>query len=82
MSYSRRDVHSPSPYRRYGRSFSRSLSSSSSFSRSRSRSRESSVENPGNNMYVTGLSTRVTRKELEKHFSSEGNVILNFTLFC
>lgn len=39
------------------------------------RSRESSeVENPGNNLYVTGLSTRVTKRELEKHFASEGSV--------
>ena len=39
------------------------------------RSRESvDVENPGNNLYVTGLSTRVTKRELEKHFSSEGTV--------
>ncbi|GFP80524.1 serine/arginine-rich splicing factor sr45a [Phtheirospermum japonicum] len=60
---------SPSPYRRYSRSVSRSLS------RSRSRSRDSSdVENPGNNLYVTGLSIRVTRKDLEKHFSTEGKV--------
>lgn len=38
------------------------------------RSRESSVENPGNNLYVTGLSPRITKRELEKHFSSEGKV--------
>ncbi|CBI16010.3 unnamed protein product, partial [Vitis vinifera] len=75
MSYSKRSRYSrsPSPYRRYGRSMSRSLSSPRS--RSRSRSRESSeVENPGNNLYVTGLSTRVTKRELEKHFASEGSV--------
>ncbi|KAL5981417.1 hypothetical protein ACLOJK_015477 [Asimina triloba] len=30
--------------------------------------------NPGNNLYVTGLSTRVTDSELEKYFSSEGKV--------
>ncbi|XP_052184666.1 serine/arginine-rich splicing factor SR45a-like isoform X2 [Diospyros lotus] len=77
MSYSRRS--------RY-RSVSRSLSRSSSISRSRSRwfpssnldiayrSCESSVENPGNNLYVTGLSTRITKRELEKHFSTEGKV--------
>ncbi|XP_071916653.1 serine/arginine-rich splicing factor SR45a isoform X5 [Coffea arabica] len=71
MSYSRRSRYSlsPSPYRRYDRSVSRSLS------RSRSRSRDSSdAENPGNNLYVTGLSTRVTKRELEKHFSTEGTV--------
>lgn len=39
------------------------------------RSRESSVENPGNNLYVTGLSPRITKRELEKHFSSEGKVV-------
>ncbi|KAG9158916.1 hypothetical protein Leryth_013294 [Lithospermum erythrorhizon] len=41
----------------------------------RSRSCESSdVENPGNNLYVTGLSARVTKRDLEKHFSTEGKV--------
>ncbi|KAI5408830.1 Serine/arginine-rich splicing factor SR45a, variant 3 [Lathyrus oleraceus] len=78
-SYSRRSRYSPSPspspspYRRYGRSLSRS------FSRSRSRSRLRSVspdaENPGNNLYVTGLSPRITKRELEKHFAAEGKVI-------
>ena len=38
------------------------------------RSDESDVENPGNNLYVTGLSPRITKRELEKHFASEGNV--------
>ncbi|ONK62001.1 uncharacterized protein A4U43_C08F35780 [Asparagus officinalis] len=70
MSYSRRSsrYRSPScsPYRR-NRSFSRS--------RGRSRSQDSSdVENPGNNLYVTGLSSRITKSELEKHFASEGKV--------
>jgi len=32
------------------------------------------VENPGNNLYVTGLSPRITKRELEKHFSAEGKV--------
>lgn len=36
--------------------------------------RSPSVENPGNNLYVTGLSPRITRRELEKHFASEGKV--------
>ncbi|XP_040964207.1 serine/arginine-rich splicing factor SR45a isoform X3 [Gossypium raimondii] len=69
MSYSRRSSYSPSPspYKRYRRSVSRSLS--------RSRSRSRSVENPGNNLYVTGLSHRITKRELEKHFSSEGKVV-------
>nr|CAB3501317.1 unnamed protein product [Digitaria exilis] len=41
-----------------------------------SRSVESSdAENPGNNLYVTGLSARVTDRDLEKHFSTEGEVI-------
>ncbi|XP_020421757.1 serine/arginine-rich splicing factor SR45a isoform X2 [Prunus persica] len=70
MSYSRRSrySYSPSP-KRYSRSLSRSVS------RSRSRSRSPSVENPGNNLYVTGLSPRITKRELEKHFASEGKVI-------
>lgn len=32
------------------------------------------AENPGNNLYVTGLSARVTDRDLEKHFSTEGEV--------
>lgn len=49
------------------------------------RSRDSSdAENPGNNLYVTGLSSRITEDELQKHFESEGKVwqvplpLLNF----
>ncbi|CAN6301449.1 unnamed protein product [Urochloa humidicola] len=67
MSYSRGSRYeSRSPYRR------------SSYSRYRSRSRSvdsSDAENPGNNLYVTGLSARVTDRDLEKHFSTEGEVI-------
>ncbi|KAI9109198.1 hypothetical protein K1719_019821 [Acacia pycnantha] len=66
--------YSQSPlYKRYGRSVSRSLSRSRSRSFSRSPSRD--AENPGNNLYVTGLSPRITKRELEKHFASEGKVI-------
>ena len=36
----------------------------------------SDVENPGNNLYVTGLSSRITKNELEKHFDSEGKVCI------
>ncbi|KAH8972872.1 hypothetical protein BDL97_01G014500 [Sphagnum fallax] len=36
-------------------------------------SREEAL-NPGNNLYVTGLSTRVTEKDLEDLFSREGKV--------
>ncbi|KAE9606608.1 putative RNA recognition motif domain-containing protein [Lupinus albus] len=48
-------------------------------SRSRGRSRERSPErteihNPGNTLYVTGLSSRVTERELEEHFAKEGKV--------
>lgn len=35
--------------------------------------------NPGNTLYVTGLSTRVTERDLEEHFSKEGKVV--FFLF-
>ncbi|KAF8397344.1 hypothetical protein HHK36_016257 [Tetracentron sinense] len=79
MSYSRRLRYSrsPSPYRRFSRSVSKSLSRS----RSRSRSRDSTdVDNPGNNLYVTGLSPRITKKELEKHFSSEGGTVVDIHL--
>lgn len=30
--------------------------------------------NPGNNLYVTGLSARVTESDLEKYFNREGKV--------
>ncbi|KAH7513903.1 serine/arginine-rich splicing factor SR45a [Ziziphus jujuba] len=74
------------PYSRAGRSVSprssvspvrgrrsRSLSRSR---RSRSRSNDSGdATNPGNNLYVTGLSTRVTTSELEKFFGKEGKVL-------
>ncbi|AQL07797.1 Serine/arginine-rich splicing factor SR45a [Zea mays] len=67
MSYSRGSSE------RYG---SRSPYSRSTRYRSRSRSVDSSdAENPGNNLYVTGLSARVTDRDLEKHFSTEGEVI-------
>ncbi|KAJ7944102.1 Serine/arginine-rich splicing factor SR45a [Quillaja saponaria] len=50
-----------------------------SHSRSRGRSRSRShgradVLNPGNTLYVTGLSSRVTERELEEHFTKEGKV--------
>ncbi|KAK4559350.1 hypothetical protein RGQ29_008535 [Quercus rubra] len=75
MSYTRegrsvspRDSVSPPGRRR--RSRSRSLSRSR---RSRSRSQDSvDASNPGNNLYVTGLSTRVTSSDLEKYFNKEG----------
>ena len=34
----------------------------------------SDAANPGNTLYVTGLSTRVTERDLEDHFSKEGKV--------
>ncbi|KAM3688103.1 hypothetical protein ACB098_10G127500 [Castanea mollissima] len=78
MSYTRegrsvspRDSVSPPGRRR--RSRSRSLSRSR---RSRSRSQDSvDASNPGNNLYVTGLSTRVTSSDLEKYFNKEGKVL-------
>ncbi|CAN6698867.1 unnamed protein product [Malus baccata var. baccata] len=52
---------------------------SRSRSRGRSRSRSpgrlvSAAINPGNTLYVTGLSTRVSEKDVERHFSKEGKV--------
>ncbi|KAG8047062.1 hypothetical protein GUJ93_ZPchr0008g12048 [Zizania palustris] len=58
---------SPRP-RRNGRSRSRSRD------RSHSRSQDDDLRNPGNNLYVTGLSTRVTEEDLETFFSKEGKV--------
>ncbi|XP_004512184.1 uncharacterized protein [Cicer arietinum] len=44
-------------------------------SRSRGRSRTRSPDrNAGDTLYVTGLSSRVTEKDLEEHFSTEGKV--------
>ncbi|XP_062191159.1 serine/arginine-rich splicing factor SR45a-like isoform X2 [Phragmites australis] len=60
----KRHSTSRSPPRRRGRSRSRD----------RSRSRSEDDRNPGNNLYVTGLSTRVTEDDLEKFFSKEGKV--------
>ncbi|XP_078427600.1 uncharacterized protein LOC144700050 isoform X6 [Wolffia australiana] len=70
MSGTRRSRYSRSPSRR---------SDSYSYSRSRSNSRSrsygsSDAENPGNNLYVTGLSSRVTKEELRRHFEGEGKV--------
>ncbi|CAO2168925.1 unnamed protein product [Urochloa humidicola] len=62
----RRSTSRSPPPKRRGRSRSRS--------RDRSRSRSLDDRNPGNNLYVTGLSTRVTEEELEKFFSKEGKV--------
>ncbi|KAJ9146911.1 hypothetical protein P3X46_029125 [Hevea brasiliensis] len=55
----------------------RSRSRSHGRSRSRSRGRSDAV-NPGNTLYVTGLSTRVTERDLEEHFSKEGKVVSCF----
>ncbi|ONH97200.1 hypothetical protein PRUPE_7G175500 [Prunus persica] len=74
---------SPSPWRAQSRSRSRSWSRPRSRSRSWSRPRQSSHSrsrgrpaaiNPGNTLYVTGLSTRVSEKDVERHFSKEGKV--------
>jgi len=78
----RRYSRSPSPRRRYVRSRSRSRSASQSRSLSRSRSpvrrdisSRNDVINPGNNLYVTGLSARVVESDLEELFSQEGKVV-------
>ncbi len=44
------------------------------------RERHEDVENPGNNLYVTGLSIRVTEKDLEKYFAKVGEVRLQVKL--
>eukprot|EP00249_Psilotum_nudum_P013238 c24234_g1_i3 orf=270-710(+) len=73
MAYSpRRGRHdySPSPLPRY-----RSRSRSRSRSPVRRYSGDADVENPGNNLYVTGLSVRATEKDLEEHLGREGKVV-------
>uniref|UniRef100_A0A1D1Y7G7 Putative RNA-binding protein C25G10.01 n=1 Tax=Anthurium amnicola TaxID=1678845 RepID=A0A1D1Y7G7_9ARAE len=69
---SRSQSRSPSRSRSRGRS--RSLSRSRSRSRSGSHGRHETSNNAGNTLYVTGLSTRVTERDLENHFSKEGKV--------
>ncbi|KAL9369368.1 hypothetical protein Peur_040567 [Populus x canadensis] len=75
MSYSRegRSVsprNSGSPGRgRRSRSLSRPRRSRSSINGS------GGASNPGNNLYITGLSTRITSSDLEKYFNSEGKVL-------
>ncbi|CAD5183386.1 serine/arginine-rich splicing factor SR45a-like [Musa acuminata AAA Group] len=68
VRYTSRSV-TPPPSRR-----SKSITPSRSRSRSRSRSQDFDSSNPGNNLYVTGLSTRVSSSDLEKYFSKEGKV--------
>ncbi|KAL3372732.1 hypothetical protein AABB24_004996 [Solanum stoloniferum] len=82
----KRYSRSPSPWEEEkvrSRSRSRSRSQSRSWSRPRGRSRSRSRSrsqgraepvNPGTTLYVTGLSTRVTQRDLEEHFSKEGKV--------
>ena len=76
-SRSRSRSRSMSRSRSRSRSWSRPRVRSRSQSRGRSRSRSHGridTSNPGNTLYVTGLSTRVTERDLEKHFSKEGKV--------
>ncbi|XP_020576550.1 serine/arginine-rich splicing factor SR45a-like isoform X2 [Phalaenopsis equestris] len=77
MSHTRRSRYSSRSRSPYHRSrYSRSLSRSPSRSRSRSRScYYSDAVNPGNNLYVTGLSAHVSKAELEDHFAKEGKVV-------
>ncbi|XP_073296523.1 uncharacterized RNA-binding protein C25G10.01-like isoform X1 [Primulina huaijiensis] len=84
-----RYAHSPPWEEKNMKSRSRSRSNSRSQSRSRSWSRprpksrsrsgsrdrgRSEAVNKGDTLYVTGLSTRVTERDLEDHFSKEGKV--------
>ncbi|KAK3134597.1 hypothetical protein QOZ80_6AG0551170 [Eleusine coracana subsp. coracana] len=79
---------SPSPYRGRPKARSRSRSParsqsrsplpdprSQARSRSRSQEREEDAVNHGNTLYVTGLSSRVTEKEIKDFFSKEGKVV-------
>ncbi|GMH27351.1 hypothetical protein Nepgr_029194 [Nepenthes gracilis] len=82
-SQRKRYSRSPSPRRSRSKSRSRSRSWSQEKHRSRSRSRSRSgarsrgrddAGNTGNTLFVTGLSSRVTERDLEEHFSKEGKV--------
>ncbi|CAM0908687.1 unnamed protein product [Alopecurus aequalis] len=85
-----RSSRSPSPYKGRQKAMSRSRSPAAqsqsrspspdprSQARSRSRSpesREPEAVNHGNTLYITGLSTRVTDKELREYFGKEGKVV-------
>ncbi|KAL8144175.1 hypothetical protein V2J09_017207 [Rumex salicifolius] len=54
--------------------YSRSQSPRRDRSRSLSRPRDDEVRNPGNTLFVTGLSSRVTERDLKDHFGKEGKV--------
>ncbi|KAL4186595.1 hypothetical protein AMTRI_Chr09g14900 [Amborella trichopoda] len=56
------------------RSRSRSRSITRSGSLDRHKGSKNDAVNPGNTLYVTGLSTRVTERDVEEHFSREGKV--------
>ncbi|CAI7782682.1 unnamed protein product [Closterium sp. NIES-54] len=86
---SRSPVRSPvrsrsrSPYKRRSRSPVKGRSRSPPFRRGSPRGRsppprspdpDDQSRNPGNNLYVTGLSMRTAEAELEKHFAKEGKV--------
>ncbi|KAF9621736.1 hypothetical protein IFM89_027590 [Coptis chinensis] len=83
QSPSPRSLRSPSPRapsrsRSRSRPISRSRSPPRSRPRERSRSRDrgrSDAVNPGNTLYVTGLSTRVTEEDLLEHFNKEAKVL-------
>ncbi|XP_057449230.1 serine/arginine-rich splicing factor SR45a [Lotus japonicus] len=64
---------SPRPRSR-SRSLEKQRPRSCSRSRGRSRSRSPEDRNGGNTLYVTGLSSRVTERDLEEHFAKEGKV--------
>ncbi|MED6193805.1 hypothetical protein PIB30_022856 [Stylosanthes scabra] len=73
-SRSRSRPRSRSRSRSIPRQRPRSRSRSRGRSRSRSHERGGETQNPGNTLYVTGLSSRVTERDLEEHFSKEGKV--------
>ncbi|CAJ2646679.1 serine/arginine-rich splicing factor SR45a [Trifolium pratense] len=68
-----RSLERQRPPRSRSRSLEMQRPRSPSRSRGRSRSR-SPDRNGGDTLYVTGLSSRVTERDLEEHFSKEGKV--------
>ncbi|KAF3949004.1 hypothetical protein CMV_025068 [Castanea mollissima] len=60
--------------RSWSRPRPRSRSRSRGRSRSRSHGRSDVIVNPGDTLYVTGLSQRVSERDLQEHFAKEGKV--------
>ncbi|MCO5590859.1 hypothetical protein L7F22_044834 [Adiantum nelumboides] len=66
LSFKYDSLSLPPRYRSHSRTRSQSLA--------RDYNDDESAYNPGNNIYITGLSSRASQRDLQDHFSSEGKV--------